>query len=139
MRFDDLVEAVAGQEAELDRLAREGVATVPSPEMIAFIVRFQRALRGWTKQMLALFANVSVSTVERIERADVVSYASLDQLAVALEYESGAFTAPRVPKRKGDSITLLNEQAAYYQDKVEVEVRPLRTPFKTTLAERAGK
>lgn len=49
-----------------------GVAQVPSPEMIAFFVRFVRALRQWKKSTLASFAGVSLSTVERVERAERV-------------------------------------------------------------------
>jgi len=73
------------------------VAQVPPPELIAFFVRWVRGLRQWKQQTLASFAEVSLTMVERVERAEKVSDKCLDQIAVALGYPPGYFTAPRVP------------------------------------------
>jgi transcriptional regulator with XRE-family HTH domain len=68
---------------------------VPPPELIAFFIRWVRRMRQWKVSTLADFANVSVSTVERVERGERVGEASVDRIGIALGYESGYLTSPR--------------------------------------------
>ena len=74
-----------------------GAQRVPPIELVAMVTRMGRGLRQWKKETLADFARVSLSTVERVERAEPVGAESLDRIAQALGYERGAFTEPRVP------------------------------------------
>jgi hypothetical protein len=89
----------------LDRIVEMGpgdpnMARVPPKELIAFFVRWSRGLRQWKQHTLASFAGVALSTVERVERADRVSDACLDRIAVALGHEPGYLTTPRLPLDK---------------------------------------
>jgi transcriptional regulator with XRE-family HTH domain len=120
------VEAAACQGVEMDRLANEGVPVVPSPETIAFFIRWQRGVMGWKRETLAAFASVSLSTIERIERGDPVSAGSLDRVAEALRQPPGAFTAARIPLTSEAAWQKLDESAAPFADTVAVPVRPLR-------------
>jgi hypothetical protein len=61
-------ESLLGEMAEVKRLAREGKAIIPPPRLIALFVKQQRAILGWKQSTLSSFTNVSLSTVERIER-----------------------------------------------------------------------
>jgi transcriptional regulator with XRE-family HTH domain len=70
---------------------------IPSPETVAVFVRLIRGLRGLKKQTLSSDARVSLSTLERIERGEVVSAEKLDKVAQALGYDAGYFTSPRTP------------------------------------------
>jgi transcriptional regulator with XRE-family HTH domain len=97
---------------------------VPPTELVAFFVRFVRGLRNWKQATLASFAEVSLSTIERVERGEPVSKDSLDKIGVALGYEPGYLTAPR--------LRLSEEEAtADFADKFKmmepVSVQPLRT------------
>src|ERR1700730_2953639 len=71
------------------------VPHVPPPELIGFVVRWERGLRQWKLSTLANFAGVSVSTIQRVERGEKVSDNALDRIAQGLGYEPGRFTAPR--------------------------------------------
>ena len=88
-------------DAELvDRIAAlsqtaPGDMVTPHPLIIAFCVRHSRRSRNWKVATLADFARVSVSSVERIERAELVSSPVLQRVAQALGYERDAFVAPR--------------------------------------------
>jgi transcriptional regulator with XRE-family HTH domain len=113
--------------AELDRLARGGVAAVPPPSFIAEFVKLQRAMLGWKQEALASFAGVSLSTIERIERDEAVSVVSLDRVAIAIGQTSGAFTEPRIPLRVEEAVRKAQESLAVFEDRVWVTVRPLRT------------
>jgi DNA-binding XRE family transcriptional regulator len=62
---------------------------VPTPNIIAFHVRSWRQMRNWKRTTLADFARVSLSTVERIERAEKVSDENLDRVAQALGFQKG--------------------------------------------------
>ncbi len=126
MTWDSLAEAAARQGTEMDRLARDGVASVPAPATIAFFVRLQRGVMGWKKETLAGFACVSLSTIERIERGDTVSAESLDRVAHALRQPPGAFTAPRIPSTSEEAWRRLEESAAPFAEAVAVPVKPLR-------------
>ena len=112
-----------------DRIAKlpkpmPGVAQVPPPELVAFTIRCARGLRSWKKSTLADFAGVSLSTVERAERGEVVLPDSLDRMAEALGYEAGYFTAPRAPLSEDELIASMKNT---YGEMVPVEIAPLRT------------
>jgi transcriptional regulator with XRE-family HTH domain len=126
MTWEGLVEALARQSAEMDRLAREGAPGVPTPETLAFFVRLQRSMMGWKKETLAGFARVSLSTIERIERGEAVSVESLNRVAEALRQPPGAFTAPRIPATSEEALQRLEESAAPFAETVAVPVKPLR-------------
>jgi hypothetical protein len=84
----------------LDRIANlpagpSDIPQVPPPELIGFVVRWERVLRHWKQSILADFACVSVSTIERVECGEKVSNEALDRIAQGLGYEPGRFTAPR--------------------------------------------
>jgi transcriptional regulator with XRE-family HTH domain len=98
----------------------------PSPEVVAFFVRLTRSLAGWKKATLASVANVSLSTVERVERGDAVSTESLDKLAVALRQPPGAFTEPRIKLSDAEAAAALAEKWAWIGEMVPVAVSPLR-------------
>lgn len=99
---------------------------VPSAETIAFFVRMQRGMLRWKKEMLAVQAGVSLSTLERVERGEPVSIGSLEKLAVALGQDKGAFTQPRVPLGEEEAARRLAESFAWVKDTVPVKVAPLR-------------
>jgi transcriptional regulator with XRE-family HTH domain len=93
----------------LDRIAQMGpgdpnVARRPPTELVAFSARWSRSLLQWKQQTLASFAGVALSTVERVERAERVSDASLDRIAVALGHEPGYLTSPRLPLEQDKAI-----------------------------------
>lgn len=101
-----------------------GVAAVPPIELVAMVTRMGRALRQWKKETLADFARVSLSTVERVERAEPVGADSLDRIARALGYEAGAFTEPRIPTSPEQAAA---EFADQYAEMEPVEVRLFET------------
>ncbi|MGX1786978.1 helix-turn-helix domain-containing protein [Bosea sp. NPDC055332] len=102
----------------------QGVAATPPAEVVAMVVRMARGLRQWKQDTLADFACVSMSTVERVERAEPVSIESLDRIAQALGYEPGAFSAPRLPIPREEAATQMVDQLGNLQ---QVEVRPFET------------
>jgi transcriptional regulator with XRE-family HTH domain len=115
--------------ALLDRIMRleapaEGMPAVPPPELIGFFVRWTRGMRQWKQGTLAAFASVSLSTVERVERGERVSNEYLDRLAVALGYEKGYFTSPRLPLSGDEAAARLVKG---FGELELVNVRPLRT------------
>ena len=112
---------------ELDRLARAGVAHVPPRKVVADFVRMQRAILGWKQDTLASFAQVSLSTIQRVERSDKVSAKSLDRVAVALHQKPGAFHKPRVPLTLEQLVRRLDESAEPFKGTTPIPVRPLRT------------
>ena len=103
---------------------RPDVAETPSPELVAFFVRWVRGLHQWKQLTLASFAGVSLTTVERVERAEKVSDKCLDRIAVALGYEAGYLTAPRVPLPQEEAIANFLEA---WENLVPVPVRRLCT------------
>ena len=87
-------------QAMLDKIAQypSSASDVPEElptEIIAFFVSFVRHQRQWKVATLADFAQVSVSTIERIERGERVRGASLDRVACALGYPEGYLTTAR--------------------------------------------
>lgn len=100
------------------------IASMPPIEVVAMVVRMARGLRQWKQETLADFARVSLTTVERIERAEPVSADSLDRVAQALGYDPGAFTAPRVPIPREEAAAQMIDQLGNLQ---QVKVRPFET------------
>jgi|SRR5919106_538946 transcriptional regulator with XRE-family HTH domain len=111
----------------LEQMARDGIAGVPPPNFLAAFVRFQRAMRQWKQETLAQFAGVSLATVQRIERGMPVSTDSLNRVAMALGYQPGDFTEPRVPLNRVEFTNRLNESLKRFEGLRPVSVRPLRT------------
>ena len=101
-----------------------GVPLVPPPELVAFTIRVGRGLKSWKQSTLADFAGVSLSTVERAERGDVVLPDSLDRIAEALGYGAGYFTKPRCPLSEEEVAAGVRET---FGEMMPVEVAPLRT------------
>lgn len=126
MTWQNLVDAAAREGAEMDRLARSGIVDIPGPATIAVFVRLQRGIMGWKRGTLAGFADVSLSTIERVERGETVSADSLDRVAAALHQPPGAFTAPRLLLNAEAAWQRLAESAAPFENTVAVPVRPLR-------------
>jgi len=87
----------------------------PPVEVIAMIVRMGRHTMHWKASTLADFAQVSLSTVERVERGDRVSDESLDRIAQALGYDSGAFTAPRLPIGRDEAARQIVEKFGHLE------------------------
>jgi hypothetical protein len=113
--------------ADWEEMAERGVACVPPRKVIAQFVRWSRQVLQWKKETLASFAGVSLSTVERIERAENVSAESLDRVAVALKQWKGAFTEPRVPLGLKTTLDRIEEHCKQFEGNIPVAVRPLRT------------
>ena len=97
---------------------------VPPPELIGFFVRWVRGLKNWKQSTLAEFAQVSISTIERIERGEKVSDDCLESIGRAFGYELGYFTAPRRRKTAEEAMAEFAETWGYLE---AVEVRALRT------------
>jgi transcriptional regulator with XRE-family HTH domain len=111
----------------MEAMATAGISASPPPEFLAEFVKLQRGMRQWKQETLASFAGVSLTTIERIERAEIVSKDSLDCVGVALGYKVGDFTEPRVPLRQDEFAQKLEENLALFAGRVQVPVRPLRT------------
>lgn len=107
----------------MSRTPVEGVVS-PPVELVAMVVRWGRHLRQWKVSTLADYARVSLSTVERVERADAVSPKAMDSIAQALGYPSGAFTTPRLPLEPGQTGEALLDHLGHLEP---VAVVPMRT------------
>ncbi|MBL8598973.1 MAG: helix-turn-helix transcriptional regulator [Devosia sp.] len=118
MRISDLVDRAAAIPVVVAR------PTPPPPEVIALIVRMERESLGWKIAAMATLAGVSVSTIERIERAAKVQQGALERVAMALGHGADYFTRLRTPvgleKAKADT-------AAMFSDCVTVQLRPLES------------
>lgn len=112
---------------QLERMAEAGVAGNPPASFLAEFVKLQRGMRQWKQETLASFADVSLTTIQRIERGEPVSPDSLDRVAVALGYEKGDFTEPRVPLGQKQAAEKFGEFFAKFEGMIPVQVRPLRT------------
>src|SRR5260370_8434023 len=100
------------------------VPTVPPIELVAFVVRWNRGVRQWKTTTLAVFARVSLSTIERIERGEKVSDEALDRIAQAFGYAAGYFTTPRLPLSAEETATSVVET---YSNLEIVPVGPMKT------------
>jgi transcriptional regulator with XRE-family HTH domain len=96
-------------------------------DTVAGYVRLQRQLYGWKQDTLASKANVSLSTLQRVERGEAVRGASLQKIAGALNLDADAFTRPRVPLGRTEALTRLIKSLEPFYDTVPVRVAPLRT------------
>ncbi len=123
----EIPESVVRELAGLDRLAQKGVALVPPPNFIADFVRLQRTMLGCKQEALASLAGVSLSTLQRIERGEIVSKNSLDRVAAVLGQRPYAFTEPRVPLRVDQLQQKINDGADTFKGRILVPVRRLRT------------
>lgn len=103
---------------------RSDVAIVPPIELVAFIVRLERCLRQWKVSTLADFADVSISTVERVERGEKVSDQVLDRIARGLGYDAGHFTRARTPLSTESVVDSMSE---IYGNLEAVRVVPMKT------------
>lgn len=103
---------------------RTDVPTPPPVELVAFVVRWSRSLRHWKVSTLADFARVSVSTIERVERAEKVGNEALDRIALALGYERGAFHTPRIPLGLEQAAEQMAETLGNLE---QVAVAPMKT------------
>ena len=97
-----------GMQDLLDKIEQRAAArpehpVPPPPELVGFVVRWERSLRNWKASTLAGFAGVSLSTLERVERGEKVSGALLDKTAQGLGYAAGHFTRPRLSKSRQDA------------------------------------
>jgi transcriptional regulator with XRE-family HTH domain len=111
----------------LDKLSTESLPAdepvVPAPEVIGFFVRWVCGLKNWKQSTLAGFADVSLSTIERIERGEKVSDEFLERVGIALGYGPGYFTAPRLRKTPEEAASDLEE---IWGNLEPVAVKPLR-------------
>jgi transcriptional regulator with XRE-family HTH domain len=98
----------------------------PTPDAIAAFVKLQRALFGWKQDTLASLAEVSLSTVQRVERGEAVRPAQLEKLAVALKREPDVFTRKVTPLTPAEALEALQRDAAWMDGRVRVTVAPLR-------------
>ncbi len=119
MTSEEIIERLAAMPPD-----SSGVQRVPPIELVAMVTRMGRSLRQWKKETLADFARVSLSTVERVERAEPVGAESLDRIAQALGYERGAFTEPRVPIPREQAAAQFVEEMGQLEP---VAVRPFET------------
>jgi len=110
LQQSDFAEIRAQQFTEMEARANEGVPLVPSLESIAFYVLVQRGFWGWKQEALAAMTGVSLSTVERVERGEVVASESLNRIAVALRQPPGAFTTPRIPFGVKEVLRMLSKK-----------------------------
>ncbi len=118
----------AEQEAErawIQDCARNGIAIKPTAKFLAMFVTWQRRVMGWKQETLASFASVSLSTVQRIERGEVVRDISMDRVAVALGYDEGDFTRPRVPLPEHEAAAASIRSMELFSDRVAVDVSPI--------------
>lgn len=104
MTFDEILNAISNMDGPPRDEPRP-----PPRELIAFFVRWERQLRDWKQRTLADSAGISLSTVERVERAEKVSDACLDRIAAAFGHEPGYLTSPRLPMGQEKTIAKLVE------------------------------
>ncbi|MDX2277288.1 MAG: helix-turn-helix domain-containing protein [Hyphomonadaceae bacterium] len=117
MSMNELLKRIAAEP-----LPAQGVPGRPSPDLLAMLVRMGRSMRGWKAQTLADFAGVSISTVERVERGEGVSDATLERVGVALGYNPGDFTSERIPLTQEETYASIQKD---WGSLVPVTVAPL--------------
>lgn len=122
----ELLDKIASTEFAFQELRQQGIATRPPRELITFIVWWDRGMRNLKQQGLAFLAGVSLSSIERVERAEEVTNAVLDKVAVALGRSVGEFTTPRIPLPKEEAAKLMCKSFEPFLENIVVPVRPLR-------------
>lgn len=93
---------------------------------LAAYVRFQREQLKWKRDLLASMAGVSLSTIERIERAEPVRSAALQSVAGALGLERDTFTRPRPELSEREQADWMDRMRIWLETHVPVKVAPLR-------------
>jgi transcriptional regulator with XRE-family HTH domain len=111
---------------DMEYCAARGIAMRSQAKDLAVFVRFQRHMRQWKVETLASFAGLSRSTIERIERGEPVADESLDQVAVALGYNRGDFTEPRVPLGGYEAIAQWEKWLRPFEGHRWIVVEPVR-------------
>lgn len=99
----------------------------PPLDTIAELVKFQRGMLRWKQETLAAMAKVSLSTIERVERAQKVRDSSLNAIAAALNHPPGAFTDVRTPLPEGEVFRRVVDQLTQFVGKIAVPVARFRT------------
>ena len=99
----------------------------PGPEIIGLIVAWDREIKQLSVDALASIANVSASTIERIERCERVSDSALQKIALALGRDEGAFTDIRVPLDFDEAFAKLEESCRWIEETTQFPVQQLRT------------
>jgi transcriptional regulator with XRE-family HTH domain len=92
---------------------------------LAAYVKFQREQLKWKRELLASMAGVSLSTVERIERGELVRPAALQSIAGALGLERDVFTRPRLELDEQQQAEWLDRLRTWLETHVPVKVAPL--------------
>lgn len=103
----------------------DDVLTLPPPDSIAFFVKMQRHHWRWKQPVLAAMAGVSLSTVQRVERAEVVSPDNLTKIAVALGFPADYLTAPRHKLSEQEALQRLADSVEWMEGMVEVPLAQL--------------
>lgn len=99
----------------------------PGPEIIGLIVAWDREMKQLSVDALASMANVSASTIERIERCERVSDSALRKVALALGRDEGAFTDIRVPLNAEEVVAELETTWGRIEETTTFPVQPLRS------------
>jgi transcriptional regulator with XRE-family HTH domain len=105
----------------------DNIPVPPPADSIAFFVKIQRHHWRWKQPTLAAMAGVSLSTIERVERAEPVSTESLAKIAVALGFSADYLTAPRQKLSEEEALRRLVDSVAWMEGMVEVPVARLTT------------
>lgn len=94
---------------------------------IANFVKVQRLFYGWKQDMLASMAEVSLSTVQRVERGKRVRPAQLRKLAAALGQPEDELLRERVRPTPESAAANLVAMFDWTDDRVPVVVAPFRS------------
>lgn len=102
-----------------------GSMAIEDPKGLAAFVKLQRGQLRWKRGLLASMAGVSLSTIERVERGEVVRPDSLEQIAEALGQERDAFTRPRARLSEAEQQAWLERCLGFLKTHVPVKVARL--------------
>jgi len=116
--YRELVQALDEREAA----AQSERAIRLHPRLIAESVRHEREKKGWKQDALASLAKVSLSTLQRIERAESVTVGSLRRVETALRLSEGTYSEPRIPKTKERLTEILDKADKIERDSEKVKV-----------------
>lgn len=126
MSLDKIVEKIAATDYGFEELRLRGEAVKPPSDIVALLVSVDRHARNLKQSALASLAGVSLSSVERIERGEVVSDEVLDKVTLALGRRNGDFTKPVVPLSPQETTKMLNQSAEKFNGRIWVPASPLR-------------